>query len=112
MRLYEFVGVTNDQKLVGLAQLLTGRASDTNARKEISTDSFINLARNLGVQLTPDTIADSIAKPPLSNVLEPYQPNSGVVRFKGNDEPEPEMSYNQAEEIVDTNAKRAMRVNR
>lgn len=111
MRLYEFAGISDDQRIVGLAQLLSGRASDTNAQKEISTDSFISLARNLGVQLTPDTIADVIARPPLSNVFEPYQPNSGVVRFKGNDEADPEMSYNQAEEIVDTNAKRAMKAN-
>lgn len=112
MRLYEIMGIPDDQKLVGLAQLLSGRASDTNARKEISTDSFIKLARNLGIQLTPDTIGEVIAKPPLSNVLEPYSPNSGVVRFKGNEEPEPMMSYNQAEEIVDTNAKRAMKTDR
>lgn len=109
MRLYEFAGIPDNQKLVGLAQLLSGRADNTNAKKEISTDTFIKLARNLGVQVTPDTIGDMIAKPPLSNVFEPYSPNEGVVKFKGNDEEAPMMSYNQAEEIVDTNAKRAMK---
>lgn len=109
MRLYEIVGISDNQKLAGLVQLLSGRASDENSRKEISTDSFIKMARNLGIQLSPETITDVIAKPPLNNILEPYQPNSGVVRFRGNDEPDSEMSYNQSEEIVDANAKRAMK---
>ena len=96
-------------KLMALSQFLSGRANDTDAKKQISTKAFIELAQSLGVNVTADTIGDLIAKEPLSNVLQPYEPNSGVVRFKGNDEPgEEPMDTAQAEKVVNSNAKAAM----
>ena len=96
-------------KLMALSQFLSGRATDTDGKKQISTKAFIELAQNLGVNVTADTIGDLIAKEPLSNVLQPYEPNSGVVRFKGNDEPgEEPMDTAQAEKVVNSNAKAAM----
>ena len=97
-------------KLLALSQFLSGRAADTDAKKQISTNAFIELAQSLGVNVTADTIGDLIAKEPLSNVLQPYDPNSGVVRFKGNDEPGPEqMDTAKAEKVVNSNAKAAMK---
>ena len=96
-------------KLVALTKFLSGRASDTNSKKQISTPAFISLAQSLGVNITNDTIGDLIAQPPLSNVLEPYEPNSNVIKFKGNTDVTPEMNVDQAEEIVNQNAKAAMR---
>lgn len=96
-------------KLMALSQFLTGRADDTNAKKEISTQAFIQMAQNLGVQVTPDTVADIIAKPPLSNVLQPYDQNSGTIRFKGNEEPgEEPMDTEKAQQVVNQNAKSAL----
>jgi hypothetical protein len=34
------------EQLSGLVQFLNGRASDTNAKKEISQDAFIKLAKH------------------------------------------------------------------
>jgi hypothetical protein len=99
----------NSQKLLALTQFLLGRASDTTAKKQISQDAFIELAKSLGVNVTKETLVDLIAQPPLSNVMEPLDPNSGVIRFKGNDEVAPGMDVDQAEEIVDKNAKKAMK---
>ena len=97
-------------KLMALSQFLSGRANDTDAKKQISTRAFIDLAQSLGVNVTADTIGDLIAKEPLSNVLQPYDPNSGVVSFKGNDEPgEEPMDTAQAEKVVNSNAKAAMK---
>jgi hypothetical protein len=97
-------------KLLALSQFLSGRAADTNARKQISTTSFIQLANSLGVNVTPDTIGDLIAKEPLSNVLEPFDPNSNVINFKGSNEPtNSPMDTNQAQQVVDQNAKAAMK---
>ena len=97
-------------KLMALSQFLSGRANDTDAKKQISTKAFIDLAQSLGVNVTADTIGDLIAKEPLSNVLQPYDPNSGVVSFKGNDEPgEEPMDTAQAEKVVNSNAKAAMK---
>ena len=96
-------------KLMALSQFLSGRASDTDGKKQISTQAFIQIAQSLGINVTPDTLGDVIAKPPLSNVLQPYDPNSNVVSFKGNEEaPDTSMTPDQAEATVDSNAKAAM----
>ena len=99
----------NSQKLLALTQFLLGRATETTGKKQISQDAFIALAKSLGVNVTPETLVDLIAQPPLSNVMEPLDPNSGVIRFKGNEEVSPGMNVDQAEEIVDKNAKKAMK---
>ena len=97
-------------KLMALSQFLAGRAGDTDGKKQISTTAFIQLAQSLGVNVTADTLGDLIAKEPLSNVLLPYEPNSNVVKFKGNDEPsEQPMDTDRAEQVVDANAKQAMK---
>jgi hypothetical protein len=41
--------------------------------------------------------------------LEPLEPNSAVIRFKGNDESDAEMSTDNAADIVNQNAKAAMK---
>lgn len=99
----------NSQKLAALSQFLLGRSQDESATKEISQDAFIELAKSLGVNVTPDNLGELVAKEPLSNILEPIQPNSGVVRFKGNTEAETGMSVDQARAVVDSNAKAAMK---
>jgi hypothetical protein len=108
MRLFEFAA-PDSQKLLALSQFLSGRADDTTAKKEISQDAFIELARSLGVNITPDSLVAITGQEPLSNVLEPIDPNSGVVRFKGNTESNPGMSVDQAEAVVNSNAKSAMK---
>jgi hypothetical protein len=96
-------------KLASIATLLADRAEDENAQKQISVDAYINAAKSLGVNLTPETLGTAIGMEPLSNILEPLEPNSGVVRFKGNTEAETGMSVDQARAVVDSNAKAAMK---
>ncbi len=108
MRLFEFAN-PDSEKLVALSKFLSGRADDTTAKKEISQAAFIDLAKNLGVNVTSDNLGDIISQEPLANVLEPLEPNSGVVRFKGNTEAETGMSVDQARAVVDSNAKAAMK---
>ena len=99
----------NGQKLMALSQFLSGRSNDESAEKQISQQAFIDLAKSLGVNVTQENLGDMIAKPPLSNVLEPFEPNSGVVRFKGDTEATTGMSVDQARAVVDSNAKAAMK---
>jgi hypothetical protein len=108
MRLVEFA-TPDSQKLLALTKFLSGRADDTTAKKEISQAAFIDLAQSLGVSINPETLGELISQEPLSNVLEPLQPNSGVVRFKGNTQAEIGMSVDQARAVVDSNAKAAMK---
>ena len=107
MRLVEFV-TPDSQKLLALTKFLSGRADNTTAKKEISQAAFVDLAQSLGVSIDPESLGNLISQEPLSNVLEPLEPNSGVVRFKGNTEAETGMSVDQARAVVDTNAKAAM----
>jgi hypothetical protein len=108
MKIFEVADI-NAQKLIALSQFLSGRSNDESAKKQISQDAFIDLAQSLGVNVTKENLGDLIAKDPLKNVLEPLDPNSGVVRFKGNTEAETGMSVDQARAVVDSNAKAAMK---
>ena len=96
------------QKLFALSQWLAGRADDENARKEISTDAFIQAARSVGIEVNDDNLPEYIAQDPLKNILEPLEPNSGVIRFRGNTEGDVGMPVDQARAIVDKNAKAAL----
>jgi hypothetical protein len=107
MKIFEVADVSKS-KLMALTQFLSGRAADTSAKKQISTDAFIKLAQSLGVNLTVETLGEFTAQEPLNNVLEPFEPNSGVVRFKGNQETSNSMPVDKAEEVVDRNAKAAL----
>jgi type 1 glutamine amidotransferase len=112
MLIYEFVADNSgrsNQKLLALATFLKDRAEDENAQAQISQDAFIKAAESLDISLTPEILADLISKDPLKNILEPLEPNSGVVRFKGNTEAETGMSVDQARAVVDSNAKAAMK---
>lgn len=90
-------------KLLGLVNFLSGRASDTNAQKQISQQAFIQAAQSLGINITPTNLADIVGRPPLSNVLVPLQPDStDPIQFKtpGGPEGDVEMPVNKAQDIV------------
>ena len=97
------------KKLAALSQFLLGRSEDESATKQISQAAFIEAAKSLGVNVTSDNLGDLISQEPLSNILEPLDPNSGVVRFKGDTEAQTGMSVDQARAVVDSNAKAAMK---
>lgn len=99
----------NTQRLAALSQFLLGRSQDETAKKQISQPAFIDLAKSLGVNVTQDNLGNLISQEPLSNILEPLEPNSGVVRFKGDTEAATGMSVDQARAVVDSNAKSAMK---
>lgn len=99
----------DSQKLLALSQFLLGRADDTTANKQISQAAFMDLAKSLGVNVTPDNLNQLISKEPLKNILEPVEPGTGVVRFKGNVSNSAGMTVDQARKVVDSNAKAAMK---
>lgn len=98
------------QKLLALTQFLSGRATDQDARKEISVDAFIQAAKSLGIEINDQNLADYMAKEPLKDMLEPLDPSSRVIRFRGNtDNPDTGMPVDQARAVVDKNAKAALK---
>lgn len=102
-------GAVNTQKLAALIDFLAGRAEDQNAKKQISKQALINAARNMGVNINDQILAELVLKEPLKNILEPIEPNSDVIRYKGNDEVDTAMPVDRAEDIVAQNAKAAMK---
>ena len=96
-------------RLLGLAEFLLGRARDTGGQKQISMQTFLNLAHNMQIDLTPDTLQNMAGQAPLNGVFMPIEPNSGMIRFKGNDSGPVPMPVNQAQDIVAAAAKRAMK---
>ena len=112
MRLDEFDSSSNTPapaELLGLVKFLNGRAEDTNAQKQISQDAFVSLAQELGINITKNNLADVISREPLSNVLEPLDPNSGQITFKGANVGPTAMPVNRAQDIVAASAKSAMK---
>lgn len=101
------------EKLMGLVSFLDGRAQDTTAKKQISQDAFINMARQLGIHITQQQLADLTLLPPLSNVLEPLTPGStDPLVYKGGEPESVSMPVNKAQDIVAKAAKSAMKRNR
>lgn len=100
--------VPQPDQLLGLVEFLAGRAQDTDSRKEISQDAFINLAQSLGINVTRANLPELTMQEPLSNVLEPLTPNTDdPVVYKGGGEAAPAMPVNRAQDIVAAAAKSA-----
>lgn len=97
------------EKLAALSEFLAGRAQDTNSKMQISKQAFINAAKNLGINVSEESLAQMVSQKPLNDVLAPIEPNSDVIKFKGNTEVQTKMPVDQAEKIVSKNAKAAMR---
>jgi hypothetical protein len=91
-----------------LSDFLSGRAQDQNAKKQISKTAFINAAKSLGINISEQTLSELVSQEPLKNILEPIEPNSDVIRYKGNTEVDTAMPVDTAQDIVAKNAKAAM----
>ena len=107
MRLREFADP--NATLLALTTWLADRARDENARGQISQKAFIDVAKSLGVNVTETNLGELISQAPLKNVLEPLDPNSGVVRFRGELETDAGMTVDQARATVDSTAKAALK---
>jgi hypothetical protein len=106
-------GTPSPEKLLGLVQFLSGRAEDSQAQKEISQDAFISVAQSLGINVSKENLADLTIQPPLSNVLEPLQPNTNdPIVYKGGGNGPEAMPVNKAQDIVANAAKSAAKKDR
>lgn len=105
--LIQEVADPSNTKLLGLAEFLLGRATDEASPKQISMNAFIKMAQDIGVSITPTSLADIVQKAPLNTIIEPIDPNSNMVKFKGNTETDIAMPVNKAQDVVASAAKRA-----
>ena len=116
MKIFEVAGdssTPSPDQLLGLVQFLAGRADDTSAPKQISVDAFGNLAQSLDINVNRNNIEEIVGQPPLSGVLEPFDPNTNQIVFKGAEQSGPaQMPVNKAQDIVAAAAKSAMKRDR
>jgi hypothetical protein len=116
MKIFEVAGdssTPSPDQLLGLVQFLAGRADDTSAPKQISVDAFVNLAQSLDINVNQNNVQEIVGQPPLSSVLEPFDPNTNQIMFKGAEQAGPtQMPVNKAQDIVAAAAKSAMKRNR
>jgi hypothetical protein len=98
-------------QLMGLVSFLSGRARDQAARKQISLDAFVDLAKNLGISINKADLPALANLPPLSNVLEPIEPGATAINFRtaGEESAPAEMPVDKAQDIVASAAKSAMK---
>jgi hypothetical protein len=96
----------DDGKLLALMQFLLGRAKDTNAQKKISTQSLINLAHNVGLTLTVDSLIDLSQRPPLNKIIKNV--SNAEVQFRGAEDSQSANDQEDAEKTVEKMAKRAL----
>lgn len=113
MKIFEVAGdssTPSPDQLLGLVQFLAGRADDTSAPKQISVDAFVNLAQSLDINVNKNNVQEIVGQPPLSSVLEPFDPSTNQIVFKGAEQTGPtQMPVNKAQDIVAAAAKSAAR---
>jgi hypothetical protein len=116
MKIFEVAGdssTPSPDQLLGLVQFLAGRADDTSAPQQISVDAFVNLAQSLDINVNRNNVEEIVGQPPLSSVLEPFDPNTNQIVFKGAEQTGPtQMPVNKAQDIVAAAAKSAMKRDR
>jgi hypothetical protein len=116
MKIFEVAGdssTPSPDQLLGLVQFLAGRAGDTNGPKQISVDAFVNLAQSLDINVNTNNVQEIVGQPPLSSVLEPFDPTTNQIVFKGAEQAGPtDLPVNKAQDIVAAAAKSAMKRDR
>ena len=96
-------------KLAAIGQFLLKRAQDTDAVKPMSVDTFVNLAHENGINMTPERLETLAVQPPLNNIIDSIQ--NGEIIWKGSQTPQSgdqKMSVDQARKTVNQMAKRAI----
>jgi hypothetical protein len=94
-------------RLAALGQFLLGRAKDTAAKKTVNTATFVGLARDMGIDITPERLQILSTQDPLRNIIANIEGDTVV--FKGAEETvTPTMNVDQARATVDRMAKRAI----
>jgi hypothetical protein len=109
MMIREFAGAeSQDARLAALAKFLDSRAEDKNTRRKISVSAFLSLAQNLGIAVTAEQLRDMALKPPLDGIIANVE--NDEITFRGGDDEatvSAQMSVDQAQNTVDSMAKRA-----
>lgn len=109
MRINEVEADDTADRLMALAQFALGRAEDTSAKMQMPVTAFIQRARSMGIDITPDTLQSLVSQSPLNGIFNPMAPDAADLTFKGGNKPGPvKMPVNQAQDIVAKAAQSAL----
>lgn len=103
MRIFEVDGQASE--LAALVQYLMGKSEDLKSKPEMKTDSFINMARSMGVNITFGNLQALANQAPLKNMITNL--NQDVISF-GDTDPNVKMPVDKARDTVKKMAKRSM----
>ena len=109
MRLWEFAEAVGKQQLVALSEFLLGRADDTGASKKISIKAFLEMASDMGINITDSQLRELSTQEPLKNVI--VNVTNDEIIFSGagqSDKVTDTMTVNQAQDTVKKMAKNAL----
>ena len=96
------------ETLAAVSTLLAGRAEDESARKQMSIDAFIELARQQGINVTEQNLGELISKEPLKNIIANIEGNDIIFHGEDGEQVGNTMTVDQARQTVDSMAKRAL----
>lgn len=111
MRINEVDSSSSDDssaKVAALAEFLTGRASDTNSKKQIDVNTFIALANQQGASVTKQSLIDMSQ----DQLKEIFTVQGDKIVFSGGESDNLEMPVDKAEQIVANAAKSAAKKDR
>lgn len=111
MRLREFASDQQvDQELVALSELLKNQSLNAGADAKISLGSFMNLARNLGINnLSKEQLVDFATKPPLDQVIKAVKGDEIIFKGAEDEETDTTSTPDENAKIVDKMADRQVK---
>ena len=94
------------QELSALVQYIIGRSEYLKTRSTISTQSFIKMASEMGINIDVSGLQNMAQKPPLSGMIKNVDPNTISFDY---DDASTLMPVDKAQDVVKGMAKRAMK---
>ena len=94
------------QELSALVQYIISRSEYLKTRSTISTQSFIKMASDMGINIDVSGLQNMAQKPPLSGMIKNVDPNTISFDY---DDASTLMPVDKAQDVVKGMAKRAMK---
>ena len=94
------------QELSALVQYIISRSEYLKTRSTISTQSFIKMASDMGINIDVSGLQNIAQKPPLSGMIKNVDPNTISFDY---DDASTLMPVDKAQDVVKGMAKRAMK---
>jgi hypothetical protein len=105
MKLFEVYG--SEMELAALVQYLISRSEDLGTKGKVGTETFLNMADNLGINISLSQLQSMAQRAPLKNMIADVSPQH--VSFDLTSAGKATMSVDKARKTVDSMAKRAMK---